>query len=280
MPEYLRISGSSSGPTLSGRAVGSRCSGELRFTSAQIEGRFNCSRSVLEREGGPSNDGSLAALILDGAIIKGAVLLRDGFRATSEVRILRARIGADLDCEAGSFSGSKNPSDDYLGPALDVDGVTVCGSIYLRHGFRADGLVKLLGARIGLNLDFIGGEFNNAPREKLSGTGESLGADLAIIDGSALLSDGFVATGLVRFISSRIGGDLRCTDATFQSGMVVKRATINGTLYWRDITVQATTQLDLMNTTAGSLCDDAASWPAAALRLCLRTHCRIQPKGD
>jgi hypothetical protein len=242
---------------------GSHCSGELRFTSAQIEGQFNCSRGILERAGGPSSDGSLAALILDGAVVNGAVLLRDGFRATSEVRMLRARIGADLDCEAGWFSGSKNPSDDYLSPALDVDGVTVGGSIYLRHGFRADGLVKLLGARIGLNLDCMGGEFNSAPREKLSGTRESLGADLAIIEGSALLSEGFLATGLVRFISSRIGGDLRCTNATFQSGLVVERARIDGTLYWRDIAVQATTQLDLMNTTAGSLSDDQASWPTA-----------------
>ena len=242
---------------------GSHCSGELRFTSAQIEGQFNCTRSILERAGGPSRDGSLAALILDGAMVNGAVLLGDGFRATSEVRMLRARIGTDLDCAGGSFSGAKNPSDDYLSPALDLDGVTVGGSIFLRDGFRANGSVTLLGARIGLNLDCIGGEFNNAPRERLRGTGESLGADLAIIEGSALLADGFLATGLVRFISSRIGGDLRCTNATFQSGLVVERATINGTLYWRDIPVQATTQLDLMNTTVGSLCDDEASWPTA-----------------
>ncbi len=242
---------------------GSRCSGELRFSGAQIEGQFNCSRSVLEREGGPSSDGSLAALILDGAVVNGAVLLRDGFRATGEVRMLRARIGADLDCETGSFNGSMNPSGDYLGPALDTDGVTVGGSIFFRHGFSANGLVKLLGARIGLNLDCTGGHFNNAPRQGLSGTGESLGADLAIVEGSVLLSDGFSATGLVRFISSRIGGDLRCTDATFQSGLVVERTTINGTLYWREIAIQETTQLDLMNATVGSLSDDEASWPIA-----------------
>lgn len=240
---------------------GSHCSGELRFSGAQIEGQFNCSRSVLERAGGPSSDGSLAALILDGALVNGAVLLRDGFRATSEVRMLRARIGADLDCETGSFNGFKNPSGDYLGPALDTDGVTVGGSIFFRHGFRANGLVKLLGARIGLNLDCTDGHFDNAPRQGLSGTGESLGADLAIVEGSVLLSDGFSASGLVRFISSRIGGDLRCTDATFQSGLVVERTTINGTLYWRDIGIEATTQLDLMNTTVGSLSDDESSWP-------------------
>jgi hypothetical protein len=242
---------------------GSHCSGELRFTGAQIEGQFNCSRSLIQRDGGPSSDGSLAALILDGAIVNGAVILRDGFRATSEVRMLRARIGSDLDCEGGSFTSSKSPSDDYLSPALDVDGVSVGGSIYLRHGFRADGLVKLLGARVGLNLDCIDGEFNNAPREKLSGSGESLGADLAVIEGSVLLADGFLATGFVRFISSRIGGDLRCTNATFRSGLVVERAVINGTFYWRDIAIQPTTQLDLMNTTVGSLSDDEASWPPA-----------------
>jgi hypothetical protein len=59
--------------------------------------------------------------------------------------------------------GSMNPSGDYLGPALDTDGVTVGGSIFFRHGFSANGLVKLLGARIGLNLDCTGGHFNNAP---------------------------------------------------------------------------------------------------------------------
>jgi hypothetical protein len=240
---------------------GSHCSGELRFTSAQIEGQFNCSRSILERAGGPSSDGSLAALILDGAIVGGAVLLRDGFRATSEVRMLRARIGTDLDCEGGSFTGSKNPSDDYLSPALDMDGVTVGGSVFLRHGFRANGAVKLLGARIGLNLDCLGGQFENTLREKLSGTGESLGGDLANIGGSVLLSEGFLATGLVRFVSSHIAGDLRCTNAAFRTGLVAERATINGTLYWRDIAIQETTQLDLMNTTTTSFSDDEASWP-------------------
>jgi hypothetical protein len=157
--------------------------------------------------------------------------------------------------------GSMNPSGDYLGPALDTDGVTVGGSIFFRHGFSANGLVKLLGARIGLNLDCTGGHFNNAPLQGLSGTGESLGADLANVEGGVLLSDGFSATGMVRFISSRIGGNLRCTDATFQSGLVVERTTINGTLYWRDIAIRETTLLDLMNTTVGSLSDDEASWP-------------------
>lgn len=214
---------------------GSHCTGEMRFTGVQIEGQFNCSRSVLERAGGPSSDGSLAALTLDGAIVNGGVILRDGFRATSEVRMLRARIGIDLDCEGGSFTASKSPSDDYLSAALDVDGVTVGGSIYLRHGFHADGLVNLVGARVGLNLDCIRSEFENRPLEGVNGTGESLGADLAIIEGSVYLADGFIATGFVRFISSRIAGDLRCANATFRQGLLVERAAIKGTLYWRDI---------------------------------------------
>lgn len=83
------------------------------------------------------------------------------------------------------------------------------------------------------------------------------------MEGSVLLSDGFSATGMVRFISSRIGGDLRCTDATFQSGLVVERTKINGILYWRDIAIRETPLLDLMNTTVGSLSDDEASWPIA-----------------
>lgn len=73
--------------------------------------------------------------------------------------------------------------------------------------------MKLIGAHIGLNLDCLGGKFYNAQRERISGTGESLGADLAIIEGSALLSDGFFATGLVCFTSWRIGDDLRSTNA-------------------------------------------------------------------
>ena len=45
------------------------------------------------------------------------------------------------------------------------DGLTVKGGLFLRTGFIAQGEVRLLGARIGGNLDCSGGSFNNPPQK-------------------------------------------------------------------------------------------------------------------
>lgn len=160
----------------------------------------------------------------DGAVIKGDVYLRNGFRADGGVRFPGARIGGDLDCDGGSFSNAGS----Y---ALSAYQVEVRGSVFLRDEFAAQGEVSLLGAQIGGNLDCDGGTFNN-PK------GYALDVERAGVKGNVFLGDGFSAQGTVSLIDGHIDGSLDCRGAEFKEAM-----------------------LDLRNTKANYLEDGRECWP-------------------
>src|SRR6266567_7926377 len=79
--------------------------------------------------------------------------------------------------------------------SLVADGASVKGGAFLREGFRADGEVRLLGARIGGNLDCAGGAFMNHG-------GDALSADRVNVNGNVFLNKRgdrrFQADGAVR----------------------------------------------------------------------------------
>ncbi|WP_344549064.1 hypothetical protein [Actinomadura fulvescens] len=91
---------------------------------------------------------------------------------------------------------------------IDADGVHIRGHLALCGGFRADGPVRLLDARIDGNLECEQASMVNR-------TGPALAGDRARVQGSVFLRDGFEAAGTgefgaVRFTSAQLGGfDLR-----------------------------------------------------------------------
>lgn len=219
---------------------GSRFS-ELRLTGARIEGQFDSSECVFDQ------------LILDACVVKAGVFLR---QAQGQVKMTRARIGADLDCQGASLSSSAVPSE----AALDAGGINVEGSVFLRYGFSSKGLVLLHGAKIGLNLDCVGGRFGILG-QNATADNTALNFDSSSIGGTAVLSTGFHGEGVVRLVSSQIEGDLRCDGATFERGLVAERAVVRGALFWRDIGNSDSVMLDLLHTSVDSLSDDVKSWP-------------------
>lgn len=78
-----------------------------------------------------------------------------------------------------------------------------------------------------------------------------------------MLADGFRAAGRVCLTNAQIGGDLRCSDAEFGSGLVAERTVVKGTIFWRKIRNPTTASLNLINTSADSLSDDSTSWPTS-----------------
>ena len=78
----------------------------------------------------------------EGAKISGSVLLRDGFVAEGEIRLIGAHIGGELDCENGKFL---NPGK----MAIAADGIKVDGNVCLRGEFSAKGEVRISTAHIG-----------------------------------------------------------------------------------------------------------------------------------
>jgi hypothetical protein len=143
------------------------------------------------------------SVIADGANVKGGLFLRDGFKSEGAVRLLGARIGADLDCSGGAF---KNPG----GHGLSADGADVKGNVFLRDGFNAEGAVRLLGAQIGGTLDCSGGTFKNPGKDALC-------ADGADVKGNVFLREGFSAEGGVRLVGAQIDGSLECRGGTFKN---------------------------------------------------------------
>jgi len=133
---------------------------------------------------------------------EGGLFLRNGFKATGEVRLLGAQIGGNLDCNGGQFEVEE-------GNALSADRAVVKGDVFLCDGFKATGVVRLLGAQIGGSLNCNGGQFEIKE-------GNALSADGLVVNGDVFLNKGFKATGVVRLLGAQIGGDLTCNGGQFE----------------------------------------------------------------
>lgn len=177
----------------------------LRLNGARIGGSFECDSSTVANLI-PDNPECDAAIAADGMRVGGSVLLRDGFRAIGEIRLIGAEIGGQLNCERGCFLNppSLRPSG---GCAICADTIHVGGGVLFRNGMEAYGEVRLLGATIGGQLSCSQSRFWN-PLAIAGGTGVAFNADRMRVRGTVFLNDGLVAVGQVRLVGARIGGDL------------------------------------------------------------------------
>ena len=198
---------------------------------------------------------SVQGISADRAVIEGALFLRNKFRATGEVRLIGAVIGGVLDCSEGVFEVEEGKERN----ALNADGLTVKGNVFLKSGFKATGEVRLLNVEIGGNLECSGGVFEV---EK----GDALSADRATIKGDVFLNDGFKATGEVKLLGAKIGGDLACGGGFFEvkegAALTVQRLTMNGVFFWSPGEISGS--VDLMHARVGTLSDDRNAWPLGA----------------
>jgi hypothetical protein len=140
--------------------------------------------------------------------------------------------------------------------AIDAQQALVRGDVLLRLGHYDD--VNFYRAEIDGNLDCSSGRFvGDDPLSMVEAT----------LKGDALFHQGFETGGLVDFRLAKVGQSLSFNHARFTgkgvSGLNAERATVGGALYWVDIALTPHTMLDLGAVHAGSLWDDAASWPAA-----------------
>ena len=158
-------------------------------------------------------------------------------------------------------------------PKLNADRVQISGSLFLRKGFSSTGEIRLLGARIGGNLDCGGGSFGSAD-DKGHPRGDALIAD-RITTKSVLLGAGFSAIGEVRLLGAHISGNLDCSGGSFSNAdkagkaigkaLIIDGAEISDGLFVRN--ARFTGLIDLTTAHAGSLLDDRECWPKASLFL-------------
>lgn len=137
----------------------------------------------------------------DSMQVSGSVFFRKGFKAEGEVRLLRASIGGNLECDNSQFD---NPN----GMSLSADGIQVSGGVFLRNGFKAQGEVRFHAASIGVDLDCNDGQFCN-PK------GKALNVDGVQVSRYILLRNGFKAQGEVSLLRASIAGSLDCDASRF-----------------------------------------------------------------
>ena len=148
--------------------------------------------------------------------VKGSVFLRNEFIAEGEVRLPGAHIGGQLDCTGGTFKNPPRKDIPDSGRALSADGADVGGEVFLEGSFRAEGEVRLHGARIGGNLLCDGGTFTNPPQEGLLESGNALSATAVVVNGGIFLGHGFAADGVILLSDARVGRFIDCTGATLR----------------------------------------------------------------
>jgi hypothetical protein len=83
------------------------------------------------------------------------------------------------------------------------------------------------------------------------------------VDGGVFLRNGFTATANINLAGSIIGGDINFNQAIFpkKTEIDADSSAIKGTFWWTQIVDGSQVELDLMDTSAGSLTDDKDSWP-------------------
>jgi hypothetical protein len=158
-----------------------------------------------------------------------------------------------------------NLSGSLLEKGLNGDSLFCQGNLFLRHGFKSTGEVRLLGAQITGILDCSGGEFTNPD-------GMSLSCDGIHVSGMVLLGEGFRATGAVRLLRAVIGDGLHCTAGSFENehgdALICDAAEIGGLFYFRDLE-NLSGAVSLAAVHADTFSDDLRSWDGARGKLVL-----------
>jgi hypothetical protein len=156
----------------------------------------------------------------------GVMSLERGFSATGGgVFLTGAQIGGTLFCDGAQLS---NPD----GDAFRADLLDVHGDLFMRSGFRADGRVKLVGARIGGRWDCTGGVFHSSPGQ------DAIRASNVQVVGNVFFRRGFQATGRVRLFNAQLGA-LTCRAGTFTGGVQFRSARIAGSAGFYGATLEA-----------------------------------------
>ena len=182
---------------------GFQAQGQVSFAGATIGGTFQCRKGIFENPGKDKNGKDKHAILAQGAEIKGAVFLDDGFKAQGQVSFAGATIGRVFQCSKGIFENPK-------GNAILAESAEIKGAVFLNDSFKAQGEVSFAGATIGGIFACRKGIFENPQ-------GYAIVAEGAEIKGSVFLNDGFKAQGQVSLSGATIGGNFQCRKGIFEN---------------------------------------------------------------
>jgi len=221
---------------------GFEAQGEVNFTGATIEGDFDCSNGHFIYPAGN-------AINLNRAKVKNNILFANGFKSKGIVALIDSRIEGNLQCSGGEFIKS-----DKGETAINASRMRCGGDVYLKRGFRAEGVVSFSGGVVGGNFECSDSEFSNhgglalnADTLNVDGgifimgnfkgemclleatirhslccegnfdnpNGDAINADSINVGGNVFLRNAFKANGKTHLIGAKIGGDIDCEKGHF-----------------------------------------------------------------
>lgn len=255
---------------------GFHATGEVRLLGAKIGGQLRCRGGRFEN---PTTREAPEATALgaDGLEVGQDVYLDKEFHATGEVRLVGAKIGGQLSCRGARF---ENPPTKEAPEAcaLNACGLELGGDVYLDNKFHATGVVRLLAAKIGGHLECSNGRFEN-PLTKETPEASALSIDGLEVGGNVNLGEGFHATGEVRLLGAKIGGQLLC-HGHFENprgvAISLQGAEVKDVLFM-DKGFKAAGEVELVQARVHVLTDAERTWPAPGnLRLAGFTYDAIE----
>jgi hypothetical protein len=200
--------------------------GVVSLNGATVQGNLELDGTIVR--GAVHSGGDHLAVEADGLSLAGNLLLRHGFHASSEVRINGAKIARNVDCSGATL---ENPG----GLTLSAAGAQIAGTLYLGSNgpeqvpngprFTSCGAVRLDGATITGDLDcsnacLVATAFHQ-PGWSPDGAGQrdiyALAANGLRVGADANLLGRFHSRGTLNFTNARIGNDLKCCGAYFDS---------------------------------------------------------------
>lgn len=228
----------------------------------------------------------------------GGVLDLEGCETQLDLKLLRCRIPERANLRDARIGALFLPGC-AASKGLDLRRLVTLRDVQLNKGFVAEGMVDLVAARIGGQLDCNGGRFAakqvalncngawvrngvflcdgfNAEGEvsflsaeiggqldcvdgRFAGRPMALDCDSARIGATVFLRDGFHAAGVLDFARAEISDGLMVKKATLEAGLVLDSARVGHGFFWQNVT-GARERLDLTEAHVGSLRDDWQSW--------------------
>ncbi len=185
---------------------GFRSIGEVRLLGATIHRQMAIGGAVFE---GPAEDDAATRVLGADGIRVGGDLFGDGCKATGEVRLLGGEIGGQLSLAGSTLKGRRDKSGEAI--ALNADGVSTAGGVFLVDGFSAEGQVRFTGAVIGMQFSMVGARLAGVESEQ--GAARALSADRMRVRGG-IFAEGLQASGEVRLLSAHVDAQLSMTGST------------------------------------------------------------------
>jgi hypothetical protein len=211
-------------------------------------------------------DCALPGLRAEACRIAGGLSLNSGCVVSGEVRLSRATIARDLNCDRGRFGSGDTPAPGRQ--PLVADGACIGGDVRIGDGLEAHGEVRLVGARIDGDLHAAGARLNGCV-DADGARQVALNLDRIRVAGDVVLDGGFSAAGSVRMERARVAGSVDASgaafdivgDATWSDGAALRLdgARIDGSLFLRRLQTPLL-GASLVGTRVGELVDDASTW--------------------